>query len=337
MAAIGNASIVNTTQQSTDATGFYIDATNGGIASGSFTAGKKYLILAMVQHSANSAVGSDIQVMHGSTAFADSRQVFAIDDLWTPYFWWTVWTAVSGEDINFQYQAVSTSMSAFLDDIIIIAINLSDNVTENTDWFYAERSTDDALTTSFLDGASITLTPGAASHDWLVLTNAQFGANAASWISRIGRSGEASSSLPEARRELNSGSTFNQASLARVFTLGASSNTFKEQAAEAATNVTRLHSRVFAIDLNKFRNHAFAYTEADTALSATNYATLLQTLPITPDVTGNVWVGGYFGFDANDAARNFEFRTHRWTIVKAVDGVDDPAGQTTDNRGGPAF
>jgi hypothetical protein len=30
-------------------------------------------------------------------------------------------------------------------------------------------------------------------------------------------------------------------------------------------------------------------------------------------------------------ARLVEYRIHRWTVVKAVDGVDEPAGQTTAN------
>jgi hypothetical protein len=156
---------------------------------------------------------------------------------------WTVWTAVSAEDINFQYKSSGVNTAA-LDFIVLLAINLSDNVTENTDWGFAERSTDDALTTSFLDGGSITFTPSAASHDWLVLTNAQFSNSSStqSCISRIGRSGEASSSLPEARNELDvTAITANQISLAQVFTLGAASNTFAEQAAESATNVTRTY------------------------------------------------------------------------------------------------
>jgi hypothetical protein len=192
----------------------------------------------------------------------------------------------------------------------------------------AESSTDDALTTTFLDGASITFTPDSAS-DWLVLTNGQYNpsADSVSYISRMDRSGEDSSVLPEARREMASGgqpTRVQQVSLARVFSLGAVSNTFKEQGAETATNVTRLHSRVFALNLNKFRNHAFSYTESDAALSATNYATQLETISITPDVTGDVWVGGYFGFDAGNASRIVEYRIQR-------DDSDEPAGQTTAN------
>jgi hypothetical protein len=149
MAAIAHASRVNTTNQTTAST-TYIDATNGDIASGSFTTGDKYLILAMAQLGVNNSFqGVFLRVVHGSTAFDDSEQLWANSATTrrTPYFWWTVWTAVSGEDINIQYSGNIHNVGApSLDFIVLLAINLSDDVTENTDWFSAERSTDDALT-----------------------------------------------------------------------------------------------------------------------------------------------------------------------------------------------
>jgi hypothetical protein len=325
MAAIAHAMRVNVTNQTTASTS-YIDATNADIASGNFTAGNKYLILVMAQGGNTGTGGNNrVRVVHGTTAFADST-----DETWPNsatnrrhYFWWTVWTAVSGEDINVQYS--TDAGSATLNFVILLAINLSDDVTENTDWFYAECSTNDALTTTFLDGATITFTPGTASHNWLVLTNAQVAITGTSHgRTRMGRSGEAASSLPEARMESSLDGAPKNMSLGRVFTLGASSNTFAEQAAESAVDTTRTHSRVLALKMNKFKNQVFAYTEADVSLSVTNYATLLQTLSITPDVSGDVWIGSYFGFDANNVSRRLEYRIQR-------DNVDEPAGQTTAN------
>jgi hypothetical protein len=153
-----------------------MSATNGDIASGSFTAGKKYLILAMA-HFGNTTFNVDtgVKIVHGATAFDDSEQTADASD--PPrkrhYFWWTVWTAVGGEDVKFQFRSV-TARTATVRFIVSMVANVSDDVTENTDWFFAERSTADAMTTPFLDGASITFTPSTSGHDWLVLTGLQF-------------------------------------------------------------------------------------------------------------------------------------------------------------------
>jgi hypothetical protein len=138
MAAIGNASRINTTNQTTTSNS-YVDATNGDIASGNFTAGKKYLILAAAQFGV-SAEGIDcgVRVVHGTTAFADSDHEFSTltANARCPYYWWTVWTAVSGEDINLQFirDAPFGSTTTGLDQIVLLAIKLSDDLTENSVW-----------------------------------------------------------------------------------------------------------------------------------------------------------------------------------------------------------
>ena len=327
-AVIAHAFTEVNTQQTTVSTS-YVDITGAAITSGNFTAGKKYLLVISAQ--LGDTVGNKrdyIRALHGTTVFAESEMI--IRDVnaaqRTVYGWMTVWTAVSGEGIKLQF-ATAAAGTATADYITLLAINLSDDVTENTDWFFAESATNLGLTTTFQDGGAITFTPGTASHDWLVLSYAQSVVTAGGPfpISRLDRSGEATSSLPEARRQPIGTAEINGYPLARVFTLAAASNTFKEQSAlDTGTSGTRLHSAIFALNLNKFRNHAFAYTEADSALSATDYATQLQTLSVTPDVISDVWVGAYWGFDRNASAREAEFRVQ-------LDNSDQPAGQTTSN------
>src|SRR5262249_58402915 len=85
--------------------------------------------------------------------------------------------------------------------IAMLAINLSDDLAENTDWAFAEDATDVTLTTAFADGASVTVTPAGAS-DWLVLTSSQgpgVNGGAALALTRISRAGEAAAVPPEAR------------------------------------------------------------------------------------------------------------------------------------------
>jgi hypothetical protein len=104
------------------------------IASGNFTTGDKYLILAMAQLGVDTSFKVVYtRIVHGSTAFDDSEQLWAnsASTRRTPYFWWTVWTPVSGEDVNIQYRGNANNVpTASLDFIVLLAINLSDDVTK---------------------------------------------------------------------------------------------------------------------------------------------------------------------------------------------------------------
>lgn len=320
----------NTQQTTTSAT--YVNVSGASIASGQFTVGKKYLIVVTAQVSQNTGAANYLfRVLHGSTEFAGSEmgnRNHATPEL-SVYCFFTVWTAVSGEAIQLQFHRGVDGGIAQADQIALLAIQISDDLIENTDWFYAEDNGSLGLTTTYQDGASITFTPGTASHDWLVMTvsRADLTSAAISAKSRISRSGEASSTLPECVWEVEeaSDSLFTNLGLARVFSLGASSNTFKEQAAcSSGTAHTRTNSRVFALNLNKFKNHANAYTEGDLGLGTTSFGNLIQTASITPDVAGDVWIGTCWVFDANDTNDLFHTRIQ-------VDNSDQPSGQTTDN------
>jgi hypothetical protein len=328
MAAIPHAFTEQNSRQTRTGAASYGDVSGAAIANTNFTAGKKYLLLITAQADA-SANSNDfgVRVIHGSTPFADSEMQFetaaAAERL--VYQWLHVWTAVSGEDIKLQFAPLTSSANTIgLDQIAMMAICLSDNVTENTDWFFSEVGTDQGLsTTPSTNGASITFTPGTADHDWIVITFAQIDCtdNQNSMRSRMNRVGV--STLPEARWETGSSVAGSLFMLQRVFTLAASEHTFREESFSTGSQ-TRLHSKVFALNLNKFKNHAFVYTEADASLSATNYATELASIQINPAVQSDVLIGAYFGFDQQNAGRECEFRVQ-------VDDADQPAGQSTDN------
>lgn len=328
MAEIAHANAEQTTQQTTTSA-TYGDVTGASIASGSFVAGKKYRIkvTAHVNNSAGSGP-TGVKVLHGTTDFADSESIQARTDVnrWWFYSWFHVWTAVSGEGIKVQLKSDGTN-TARIDQIFISAINLSDDVTENTDWFFGERSTDDALTSTYLAGATTgAFTPSGAS-DWLVETASQIDSGADTSVSaqsRIVRSGEASSTLPQMVLE-GRASQIAMLSASRVFALTGVSNTFTEESGEQTTGGghTRLHSKIFALNLNKFKNHAFAYTEADLELGTTAFGDQIQTLSITPDLAGDVEIGAYWGFDANAVNTSAKSRVQ-------VDNADQPPDQTTD-------
>lgn len=97
----------------------------------------------------------------------------------------------------------------------------------------------------------------------------------------------------------------------------------------ASTTANHLHSAIFALNMAKFAGATSAYTEGSAALSATDFATEIQTLSVTPTVQGDVWIGSYWTFDRNSGNLGNQ--------RLQVDNSDVPAGQTTavyDYRGG---
>lgn len=328
MAAIAHAFAEQNSLQ-TDTSGVFTDVVS--ITSGNFTTGKKYLIYATANINEHSGSGTCwIKLLHGSTDFSESLMARTTQSdsslYWSCYGFLTLWTAVSGEGVKIQFRRTSNS-TARVDQVSLLAINLSDDIVENTDWFFAERTTDDALGTTPDDGASVTFTPSVAGDNWLVLTYAGYTIGSVSTthvISRIERSGEATSTTPTCRIRPPTATLGEVALLARAYNLGAASNTFKEVSEETATNSTRNYSSIFVLNLNKFRNHAVAYTDGTVNLGTTDYGDELQTISLTPNVTGDVWIVAYWNGDINSAANQLESRVQ-------VDNSDQPSSQTSDN------
>jgi hypothetical protein len=315
---------VNTSQTTTSAT--YVDVPGAAITSGNFTAGKKYLLYLTCKANENSGGFVHFKVLHGSTDFVDTDIFHSVSGTnRLTYTFMTVWTAVASEGVKLQFSV--SSGTAAVDHVAFIAINLTDNLTENVDWFYDEDTVDEGLGVTPDDGATVTFTPGTAGHDWLVLTHSFYDATSTSAIatSYIERSGEASSTTPSSSYQPSAtASVFFSFGLARVYTLSNVSNTFKEVSVGSEAGNIRFMSRIFALNLNKFRNHSFAYTEAGTNLSITDYATLAQTINITPDVSSSVWILSYWNYNKNSASNLAESRIQ-------LDNTDQPSGQTTAN------
>ena len=319
--AVDHAFTQTTTQFSTAST-TYVDVTGASIASTEFVEGKTYLIHILANVSNSTGDNATImKVRHGTTDFdnGDGHHVGDNANLYSVHGFLTVWTAVAGESINLQVRSPSAS-NALVDNVQMFALDLTGLV-----YYFAETFPDDAPDADGTDGAAITFTPGTAGHNWWVASNVRQGTSAGvangSWIAR---SGEASSALPIVSQTAF-GTARTKWLLSRVFNLGAASNTFTQVSSASSGTQTRFRSTIFALNLNQFVAHAVAYTEADVALSDTNYATQLQTLSITPTEIDDVWIGGFFGFNKNDAVRTAEFRLQ-------IGNTDVPSDQTSDNR-----
>lgn len=323
MAAIAHAHAEQTTVQTVAST-TYSDVLS--ITSGNFTAGKKYLLLVSAQvRVATAGSTHGIRVAHGGTAFADSEMLRIGTTSWCSYGYMTVWEAVSSEAISVQVRGASVSIAGEADQISIFAMNLSDDLTENTDWFFNERGNDDGLSTTPVDGASITFTPG-GSGDWLVIAQQQVDAGDAttSTLCELNWSGATDPTAPKSSTEHANAADLWVTQLSRVYSLTAVSNTFKEiGSASSGTAHSRLHSAIFALNLNQFTDWASVWTVGDANLGTTDFGDQLATISLTPDVTSDVLIGGYWIFDGQNVSRTPEYRIQ-------LDGSDQPGTQTTD-------
>lgn len=329
MAAIPYTFTERNTQQTTTST-TYQEVTSIAQASGLFTAGKRYLIVVTAQTGADaSGKRHNIHVIHGSTEFEGSLQHMIHRDgsEKQPYAFSTVWTAVASEGVSVQFRVDPSGAAATVsvDYVSLLTIQLTDSLTENTDFFFNERTADDTLTAALITGGSITFTPSTASQDWLILTNAQYdpGGVGTPIRSRMNKD-TATTVLPQALFTPINDSGINVLSTARVFNLPASSTTILEESSNATPVGIRQYSNIIALNLDKFAAHASAYTDGDLTYTATAIASPdeLQTTSLTPTVTGDVWIVGYFGFNKAVSTYTNQFRVQ-------VDGADQPSGQTT--------
>jgi len=316
-AELAHATQTETTERTTTST-TYSDFTNNSIPATSFQANKKYLlVVSAVLRSSVNTTAARMQVVRGTTVFADSVQavlpVVSTDRV--TYCWWTVFTQpATAELVKAQISNSTSGNTTGVDHFKITAIKLSDDLTENTDWMFAENATSTSLTTAGVNGASTgSFTPAVANDSWLVLTRSRNVVNSTtrSFGSRIVRSGEASSTGPFQQREGRSTTleAFVQTSM-RVFSLGAAANTFTEQSFSVVANTgSRSHSGVFCLNLNKLAARASAYADASIlTLSSTDFATTVANISITPTVTGDVWTWGMFVLDYNSASWNGKMR-----------------------------
>lgn len=310
----------------------YTDIENAALSNASFTAGSKYLIVATAQMKSSANTQSvAFRLVHGSTEFAGSEHHFEPDDANAQhmYGFFTVWTAVSTEDVKMQMRA-ETSNTASADQACLFQMKI-DTLTENTDWFFNEDTTGDTVSATGWDTlASVAFTPSGVS-DWLVMMSARQVADAAnrSVLSKIARRGEATSDLPQVSMEgrATGGPSANGIYLqtqARAFALTAVENRFRQDSRgnSASSAFTRSRSAVFALNMNKFAQHASTFTEGTTSLLTANYSRNVQTMSLTPSTAGNYFVLG-------QSTADITVRTEWHKVRMQIDNVDQPPTQTS--------
>lgn len=297
MAAINVKYYEVTTEESTLSSGWTATSCRLISAYGNaLVSGHEYLILAYgLINNDNSAIPTGVRLCNGTIG---SPVVFpgCTENAESPaaawsksFFFMTKWIS-DGSDVFLQISGHSSGAGE-INKQVLIAIDLDDLA--STDWYYNENTTTQALATgwSSSNNASITFTPSQAG-DWLVIASAQTqtveaSVGALTHASQLVRSGEASSSLPNCKREIEDANELLVPTLMRVFSLGANSNTFTQQSATTTTpnaGDDRLRSAVFALRLAVFADVSWAWTEGEIALDNTAFNTTVATVTHTPSV-----------------------------------------------------
>ena len=328
MAVIGHAFTSQTTQQTT---------TSGtpqvvlSLASGNFVAGKKYLILAYAQNAPISGINSGpfFNVRHQGTDFPGSLIVcapFATSTYFVP-FWLTVWTAVASEAIEIVLFNGDSSTNVGSDQITLLAINLSDDLVENTDWFYADTLTPVTYSDAFQTVVSKTFTVPAGGEEWLILGRMQHTVVSTARLATCRLNVDSGASTVPSLTHVGGG-VFEQnpTAFARIAPLGSGSHTVLLEAKDDAigSNNECDSATVFILRLSKFKEYFYQYTSGSTTLSSPSFGNV-QTRTFTPTTTSDFWVGGYSSIVASSGSATYGGRVR-------VDSTDQPATQTSDAR-----
>jgi len=280
------------------------------IAAGSFTANKEYLIIALaaVRFSSGSAE-YHARLVHGTTptVFTDGDACYDLD------------AADNGNIIAYMYrftQPGTTELvklqigtegvtTATCDWSQLFAFKLSDDFTENTDFFWNEVTADYTTTTTPTAQAAVTFTPN-GTDDWLVIGAVH------ELIARSAAAGQAiqaqihesvgGATAPATRMEgedTSAGDETRAWLMARYFpALSAASHTISVRMSHAGTNAFDVaRTAIVAIRLNKFSQHAGVYTAAADAPSGGGSWETEATFSVTPSVTGNWFYIGSVIFD----------------------------------------
>ena len=271
-------------------------------ASGSWTAGATYLLVCSgwaYNSSANATY--EIQVTHGGTAFDESYQLLetiGASNFGRQWMWHTIYTVPGGgaEDIDIDIQS-DGSNTASLDQIRIAAFRVDEDWTLNTDYFTDVQ--DDLAapveqTTSMVDRASITFTPGTASKKWLIFGSAQLEMDNTNqnWEVQIT---DGTDNWPLISEEGEDNSETRVCSAWRVVTLADSEHTWKVQTRDdgGTNNHNHAHSRITAIELDVILG-GVEYAETSTAYTVSSLDTWekAETLSWTPGTTQNFFILG---------------------------------------------
>ena len=293
------------TADDTNSTNVYADA--DVLAGSGLTNGEVYLLLVRATfRNENGGASTAVKCVHGSTDFVDSEHIMeGYGGVWSQYNYWDVFTQASTEDIKVQFKSMTDTVDADIDEIIILAISLTDAGFEaDTDYHFAERATDDTIDDDDfdlnIDGASITFTPSDTGQEWLILSLSQLDS------ADSNRQHESRINIDDSDTDTWKGqeaedTTQDKMVLVNIRPMPAgalddSEHTILEQSRlDGSGSTTRYHSKILAIQLDAhFVDVSQLWTAGSVGISNTWTwpGTNVATLEFTPTGAGNIAVLG---------------------------------------------
>lgn len=328
-------------------TAAFIDIPGANLSRANFDQDKKYLIYVTAKFTISDASETvSLQLVHGATAFTGSE--YAMDPTtgasYQTYSWFTVWNpttvAESNEDIKLQFERTTTDGGndfARVSDITMFALEISEELTENTDWFFDEDATAAqplGVGWTAANNAAVTFTPDCAGEDWLVLGTAQLDPCCSNvdiqYRTRIEATGGVTDNVELVSKEVEDhNNDLMIQTLANIYTIPEVATTFTSQSQlEAAHAGEREYSAVFAMNLDKFKEYEFISSPEIRDVGAfPNFVTEVQSLSFEVEEKNDVWILGYFIMDAgNGGGQHTRMQLYENGQVEA----DQPPTQTSD-------
>lgn len=267
------------------------------ISAGSFTGSAKYLILAIADLSGSGSANEHyVRLQHGGVNFTDGEFVHDPGqgaDGGQIYSWMYVFTQPSSPEavaLDIKGESTGVATSKFGQ---IVAINLDNIGTENTDWYYNEVTADYTTTTTPTAQASITFTPN-GTDDWLVIGHAVQGkpsvvadGNSAGFEIHNSVTGTVNPKTLAEYEDVDLGDEIRGFIGMRVYTPTNVSHTFSVRPYHVNASCVFDSSRIFALKLNKFAQKIFSYTDGAVTPGTAGNWTTVASVSFTPSVTGN--------------------------------------------------
>ncbi len=316
-----------------------VNVTDSIIPASDFTTGRDYLIMFNVDLAGSSAAQEvNFRLMHGTTSFHETTESedqikieMAVGSTGLNAYglsFVTVWEAVAGEDVYLQGYMDGTATFS-VSNRNLIAIEISEELTENTDWFYNANTSDEDLTTTWQtnDLATITFTPDNDGDMWLVMGQniVDPGSNSVNYQTRLNSSGTINDDAPMTSREPEDSVEQILQFVMRAYILSDEEQTFAIQSrSDSGTQAPgKVDGGIFAMNLNKFVDQEFTWNEAEFSVTDTAiYSMEILTDTITPTSTGNFMVFAQGACDCDQATRGeYRFQSNN---------VDTPTTQTAD-------